>query len=313
MENFTMLRIFLTATLSGGCVFLVNSLSGLVLTSIPDCSTAVAIGKAAGWFSPQPRSPASKGWFSTYDGNIVGGLLQGVAMALTGACPGTVIVQAATGIKAGYVTIAGGLLGGLVYKTFGPRIARQARAQQATTSPSTGAKPAGPATLASFFNLSIPSTAAMVLLTGCGIVALLPKDAPVPPALVQPIQAGLLIGFTQLLSILLRKKTMGVSTCYEDMWQLASGATDSVIFAAGVFSGALALARLANFPAGVGASDVSALGSFLGGVIGIFGARLAGGCTSGHGLSGVPTLGLASIITTACMFIGGIPVALALK
>jgi hypothetical protein len=38
----------------------------------------------------------------------------------------------------------------------------------------------------------------------------------------------------------------------------------------------------------------------------LFGARLAGGCASGHGLSGIARLSSASLITAACMFVGAI-------
>jgi uncharacterized membrane protein YedE/YeeE len=49
-----------------------------------------------------------------------------------------------------------------------------------------------------------------------------------------------------------------------------------------------------------------------GGILLGFGARWAGGCTSGHGISGSIQLSLASIITAACFFIGGIAVAMLL-
>lgn len=49
--------------------------------------------------------------------------------------------------------------------------------------------------------------------------------------------------------------------------------------------------------------------AFSGGFIILFGARLAGGCTSGHGLSGVAQLSIGSLVATGCMFIGAIIVA----
>lgn len=49
-----------------------------------------------------------------------------------------------------------------------------------------------------------------------------------------------------------------------------------------------------------------------GGVLMAFGARLAGGCTSGHGISGTMQLNVASWISVICFFIGGIAVAMAL-
>jgi len=49
-----------------------------------------------------------------------------------------------------------------------------------------------------------------------------------------------------------------------------------------------------------------------GGVLMAFGARLAGGCTSGHGISGTMQLNVASWIAVVCFFIGGIAVAMPL-
>lgn len=47
-----------------------------------------------------------------------------------------------------------------------------------------------------------------------------------------------------------------------------------------------------------------------GGILLGFGARWAGGCTSGHGISGSIQLSVASMVTAACFFAGGIAVAL---
>ncbi len=51
---------------------------------------------------------------------------------------------------------------------------------------------------------------------------------------------------------------------------------------------------------------------FGGGLLMAFGARLAGGCTSGHGISGTMQLNPASWIAVICLFIGGIAVAIPL-
>jgi uncharacterized membrane protein YedE/YeeE len=52
--------------------------------------------------------------------------------------------------------------------------------------------------------------------------------------------------------------------------------------------------------------------AFGGGILMAFGARLAGGCTSGHGISGTLQLNVASWIAVICFFIGGIAVAMLL-
>jgi uncharacterized membrane protein YedE/YeeE len=49
--------------------------------------------------------------------------------------------------------------------------------------------------------------------------------------------------------------------------------------------------------------------AFLGGIIAIFGARLADGCPSGHGLSGLMQLAVSGFIAIICFFVGGIIVA----
>lgn len=52
---------------------------------------------------------------------------------------------------------------------------------------------------------------------------------------------------------------------------------------------------------------------FMGGVITGFGARLGGGCTSGHGLTGLSCLQFGSIVSTACFFGTAIAVSFALE
>lgn len=51
---------------------------------------------------------------------------------------------------------------------------------------------------------------------------------------------------------------------------------------------------------------------FGGGLLMAFGARLAGGCTSGHGISGTMQLNPGSWIAVICFFIGGVAVAIPL-
>jgi uncharacterized membrane protein YedE/YeeE len=50
----------------------------------------------------------------------------------------------------------------------------------------------------------------------------------------------------------------------------------------------------------------------IGGLFMALGARLAGGCTSGHGISGTLQLSVGSWIAVICFFIGGIPIAILL-
>ncbi len=49
-----------------------------------------------------------------------------------------------------------------------------------------------------------------------------------------------------------------------------------------------------------------AIVSLAGGILMAFGARMAGGCTSGHGISGTLQLAIGSWISAICFFIGGV-------
>ncbi len=53
--------------------------------------------------------------------------------------------------------------------------------------------------------------------------------------------------------------------------------------------------------------------AFLAGFIMLFGARIAGGCTSGHGISGMAQLSIGSTLAVAAMFAGGILTAMLMK
>ena len=50
--------------------------------------------------------------------------------------------------------------------------------------------------------------------------------------------------------------------------------------------------------------------ALIGGIFMAFGARLAGGCTSGHGISGTMQLSVGSWIAVICFFLGGIATAM---
>lgn len=57
-----------------------------------------------------------------------------------------------------------------------------------------------------------------------------------------------------------------------------------------------------------GADSIASYGlsGFVGGMLMAFGARLAGGCTSGHGISGTSQLSVASWVTLISLFVSGI-------
>jgi len=60
---------------------------------------------------------------------------------------------------------------------------------------------------------------------------------------------------------------------------------------------------------GAGSTLLHGAVGFGGGILMAFGARFAGGCTSGHGISGTMQLNVGSWVAVICFFIGGIAVA----
>jgi len=83
-------------------------------------------------------------------------------------------------------------------------------------------------------------------------------------------------------------------------------------FASALLSGSLAVETVPRlWQAAFGSSVILRMAVALTGGICIgFGARLAGGCTSGHGISGALQLAAGSWIALCCFFIGGILTAL---
>jgi hypothetical protein len=59
-----------------------------------------------------------------YPAVIAGGLIFGAGMALTGACPGTVLAQIGAGYKDAWFTVAGGILGAMAYGYMEPYLSQ---------------------------------------------------------------------------------------------------------------------------------------------------------------------------------------------
>ena len=89
------------------------------------------------------------------------------------------------------------------------------------------------------------------------------------------------------------------------------------MFVIGIFFGALLASKLSGTFAIQALPDMwrsrfgdsilkRAAAAFAGGVIAMFGARLADGCPSGHGLSGSAQLAVSGFIALICFFIGGV-------
>ena len=265
------------------------------------------------------RPAASLGIFGTYDGNIIGGLLTGVGMTISGACPGTAIPQMVTRIPSGKYVLLGGLLGALLYVRFEKSLKAKEPALKSTD------------TVHRKWNLSHGSVLLAYETMMLSVVILVSILSPLRgPSFLHPVIGGIAIGATQFMSLSLTDHPVGVSTAYEEAARWTSSFLDqtqsethtkgsavspptrALSFVAGMFPGSWAFARSFVLPDGP-LERISPLRAFSGGVVMLFGARIAGGCTSGHGISGMSQLGLSSVVTVASMFAGGICTAFALQ
>lgn len=151
-----------------------------------------------------------------------------------------------------------------------------------------------------------------------------------------PYLVGMMIGITFLIGFIFFNKTIGTSTSfvkaaawlhqffddgaisktsyYQDYLKDLSWVDWQVALVIGVFLGAFCSNKFSTNSkmeciSKASLSVKSKFLSFLGGVLVIFGARFAGGCTSGHVISGGIQLATSGYLFMAGVFLIGIPAA----
>ena len=154
-----------------------------------------------------------------------------------------------------------------------------------------------------------------------------------------PYLGGVLSGFLMIASIVVAGKFFGASTTFARLAALTEGlfAPEHVASLAYFEKYAFKIDWQLLFVIGIGLGSLGAslwtgtfslnavpplwerrfgpsplrrsLTAFFGGLVAIIGARMAGGCPSGHGLSGVMQLAPGSLVSLLCFFIGGVVVA----
>jgi uncharacterized membrane protein YedE/YeeE len=234
-------------------------------------------------------------------------------MALSGACPGTVLAQVALGIRSGFYALDGSVLGGIAYiGYFGPLINGLA-AKQSEASP-----PKDSASVHEKLGISRHITAFGFITASAAVIVATSVYTPASPyAKLAPALGGLLIGLAQLVSILTRGAVIGTSTTYEEIgkyfWWLLKGADtakvprsyNNLLYSAGLLAGSYGMAKavpslVADTPLPISPASVT-----IGGFLMVVGSRAAGGCTSGHGISGISLLSISSFVTIFATFVGG--------
>ncbi len=251
-------------------------------------------------------------------GIIIGGLIFGVGMAILGYCPGTLAISLGEGSIDAFLGIIGGLLGGFVYTLLLPSI-------QSILGPNLGA-------------ISLNSTIennilfyVLVILIGGVFIAIpfwLHKIEKVKDY--KWLIAGIALAVLNAIVFLsgVTNRPIGASTTYPYLADFLTGLTENeyftkiqvsgrweLIFLTGALLAGLFISIIRkdfklilihnNWEKYRGTSKINrAVWAFIGGFILIFGARMAGGCTSGHIISGGMQLAVSSLVFAVFVFIG---------
>ncbi|CAL1528407.1 unnamed protein product [Lymnaea stagnalis] len=315
-SNFTMLKMFLSASATGMLAF-------SILTMIP--RTSRRMEKALFAYFPGLKY---KGVLAA----AVGGAFLGMGMTLAGACPGMVLAQVGAGVPNSVLTLAGGICGAFLYALTEPLTSiwfKPVRSYRYNTLDEYLETP--------YFILALPFAALLglvvfaaevfrpweteVIQSGSGVFGV--RAWP-------PYITGMIIGLLQIPVVLVIQDTLGSSASYVTVasqvliferlnrvlpylkkYTTGIGNWWQVFYVFSAIAGARISATTSNTVGTV--EGLEEWYSFGGGVLMIYGARLAGGCTSGHGLSGMGLLVLLSFVAVPSMFAGGISLAFLMK
>ncbi|KAF0699434.1 Aste57867_9976 [Aphanomyces stellatus] len=239
-----------------------------------------------------------------------GGLILGGGMMLSGSCPGSVYVQLGAGIPSAIPVFCGALTGTFVFGLLKPLILKwQDGKFKITTS----------------FSISPWSQGGfgfLLLGTASALEVFVPESnyAPSFGSVWLPSVAGVVVGAMQLPLVFLLRRSLGATASYKIIvgaavesirrlfgasinWIHVPFLTDlsALVFVVGVIAGSVLAGAPSPASLGVGPSTPVA---FVGGGLLGFGATVASGCTSGHGLSGVALLMKSSLIVLPCIFAG---------
>jgi len=281
---------------------------------------------------------------SLYSVALVAGVL-GVGMALGGSCPGSAIIQLGAGVRQGIFVVLGGLLAGGLYSYFQPIL----KPWSTSNCPAPQNRTVDKMLKTSYSMIALPLAVALIAIVA-GLEYYRPwyhdvgysnVDEIIPPHLSlasilamkawPPQIAGICVGLLQIPAIVLLTVTLGSASSFatvavnvlrcacpsvvnssQYMTSLRSGiAWWQPTYLLGAILGAYLSSNLSRSWGSV--SSFSPLTASLAGFFLVGGARLAGGCTSGHGISGFAHLATVSFVAVPSMFGGAIATAFALS
>lgn len=251
-------------------------------------------------------------------GIILGGIIFGTGMAILGYCPGTLAISLGEGSLDALIGIIGGLTGGLIYTFLLPSI-------KAILGPDLGVISLNSAIGTNTLFYTLTFFAGILFI---GISLWLHQQEKTKN--LKWLYAGIALAVLNVIvfSNLVANRPIGASTTYPYLADLMTGMTNNdyfrkiqvpghweLIFLTGAFGAGLIISLIrkkfkftithSNWIRYKGDSvHKRIVWAFIGGFLLIVGARLAGGCTSGHILSGGMQLALSSLVFGVFVFAG---------
>ncbi len=252
-------------------------------------------------------------------GIILGGLIFGSGMAILGYCPGTLAISVGEGSLDAFVGIIGGLFGGLTFTLLLPEI-------KGILGPNLGK-------ISLFSLIGSNSILYYILVLAIGVTIIYAAffiHKKENNSDEKWVVSGVLLALLNIIVFwsLTTNRPIGASTSYPYLADFLTNVTSNgyftkiqtpgnweMIFLFGAMLAAFIVSLLKkefklrliypNWEKYKGTSAAKRIGwAFAGGFILIFGARMAGGCTSGHIISGGMQLAVSSFVFAVFVFIG---------
>ena len=122
---------------------------------------------------------------------------------------------------------------------------------------------------------------------------------------ISALTGGLIIGFSVFLFFILNGRMVGISGIASNFLISKNNRIDNLLFLVGLIFGPLIYSYFTSKKIEI--SITNSLFLLIGGGLLVgFGTRISGGCTSGHGISGIGRFSLRSMIATITFMIVGV-------
>ena len=122
---------------------------------------------------------------------------------------------------------------------------------------------------------------------------------------VSAFTGGLIIGLAVILFFVLNGRLTGISGIASNFLTSKNNRMDNLLFLIGLIIGPIVYKLITQDEINISISNSLLLLAIAGLLVGV-GTRIGGGCTSGHGISGIGRFSLRSIVATVTFMIVGI-------